>query len=121
MKVNDEFHSPIKRKVNTLESVQRGAAVGIKTLYDVASLFSRLITAGQHRQVGLQLLFDYELCAVPSSISDEYRCLRTGTIYTLLSKQKVDDLQPATPSRQHLYCIVWSCAESRQQYEGQFH
>ena len=30
-------------------------------LYDMASLFCRLITVGQHRQVELQTLFDYEL------------------------------------------------------------
>ena len=45
----------------------------------------------------LQTLFDYELCAVPASINDEYGCLRTGTKSTLVSKLKVDDLQLDAP------------------------
>ena len=59
-------------------------------LYDMASLLCVLITVGQHRQAELQTLFDYELCAVPASIIDEYGCLRTGSKSTLVSKLKVN-------------------------------
>ena len=85
------------------------------------SLVSR---AGQHRLVDFQTLFDYELCVVPAPISDEYECLRTGTTFTLVSKHKVDDRQPAARSivivdgQQHRHRIVWPCDESRQQHEG---
>ena len=84
----------------------------------MASLFCCLITAGQHRHAELQTLFDYEFCAVPASIIDEYGCLRTGTKSTLVSKLKVDDLQPDAPDivivdgQQLLYHIVWPCAVS---------
>ena len=84
----------------------------------MASLFCRLITVGQHRQVEFQTLFDYELCAVPASISDEYGCLRTGTKSTLVSKLKVDDLQSdardivIVDGQQLIYHIVWPCAGS---------
>ena len=87
-------------------------------LYDMASLFCRLITVGQHRQVELQTLFDYELCAVPASIIAEYGSLRTGTKSTLVSKLKVDDFQPdardivIVDGQQLLYHIVWPCAGS---------
>ena len=60
------FHAPLKRKVKTMESIKCGVAIGDKRLYDLASLFCRLNTVGQHRQVELQTLFDYELCAVQS-------------------------------------------------------
>ena len=107
------FHAPLKREVKTMESIKYGVAISDKTLYDMASLFCRLITVGQHRQVELQTLFDYELCAVPASIIDEYGCLRTGTKSTLVCKLKVDDLQPDAPDsvivdgQQLLYHIVW--------------
>ena len=99
-----------------MESIKCG--IGDKTLYKKASLFCRLITVGQHRQVELQTVFDYELCAVPASIIDEYGCLRTGTKSTLVSKLKVDHLQPDAPvivivdGQQLLYHIVWPCAGS---------
>jgi len=51
-----------------MESIKCGIAVGDKTLYDMASLLCLLITVGQHRQVELQTLIGYELCAVPPSI-----------------------------------------------------
>ena len=112
------FHTPLKRKVKTMESIKCQVAIGDKTLYDMASLFCLLITVGQHRQVELQILFDYELCAVPASIIGEYGCLRTGTKSTLVSKLKVDDLQPHAPDivivdgQQLLYHIVWPCTGS---------
>ena len=102
----------------TVESIKCGVTIGDKTLYDMASLFCRLITVGQHRQVELQTLFDYKLCAVPASMIDEYGCLRTGTKSTLVSKLKVGDLQPDAPDivivdgQQLLYHIVWQCAVS---------
>ena len=104
--------------VTSMRSLPCGVAMGDKKLYDMASPFCRLITVGQHRQIELQTLFDYELCAVPASIIDEYGCLRTGTKSTPVSKLKVDDLQPDAPDRvivvgqQLLYHIVWPCAWS---------
>ena len=70
------FHATLKRKVKTMEFIKCGVAIGDKTLYDMASLLCRLITVGQHRQGELQTFYDYELCAVPASIIDEYGCLR---------------------------------------------
>ena len=69
------FHAPLKRKGKAMESIKCQIAIGDKTLYDMASLFCRVITVGQHRQVDLQTLFDYALCAVPAAIIDDYGCL----------------------------------------------
>ena len=85
------FHAPLKRKVKTMEYIKCQVAMGDKTLYNMASQFCVLITVGQQRQAELQTLFDYELCAVPASIIDEYGCLRTGTKSILVSKLKVDE------------------------------
>ena len=112
------FHAPVKRKAKTMESIKCGVTIGDNTLYDMASLFCRLITVGQHQQVELQTLFEYELCAVPTSIIDENGCLRIGTQSTLVSKLKVDDLQPdaldivIVDGQQLLYHIVWPFAGS---------
>ena len=52
------------------------------------------------------------------SMIDEYGCLRTGPKSTLVSKLKVDDLQPyasdvvIVDGQQPLYHIVWPCAGS---------
>ena len=70
----------------------------------MASLFCVLITVGQHRQAELQTLFDYEFCAVPASIIDEYGCLGTGSKSTLVSKLKVDEGRRSCWSS----CNVWS-------------
>ena len=50
------FHAPLKREVKTMEFIKYGVAISDKTLYDMASLFCRLITVGLHRQVELQTL-----------------------------------------------------------------
>ena len=73
-------------------------AISDKTLYDMASLSSRLIRVGQHQQVELQTPCDYELCVVPASVIDDYGYLMTGTQSTLVSKLKMDGLIPAAPN-----------------------
>ena len=98
------FHAPLKRKVKTMEYIKYQVAIGDKTPYDMASLFCVFITVGQHRQAELQTLFDYELCAVPSSIIDEYGCLRIGTKSTLVSKLKMDEGRKSCWSS----CNAWS-------------
>ena len=120
------FHAPLIRKVKTMDSIKCGVATDDKTLYDMPSLLCRLITVGQHRQVELQTLLDYELCAVPASSIGEYGCLRTGTKSTLVSKLKLDDLQPDVrhshrrwPTTAISHCSTMCCFRSRQQYEGQ--
>ena len=99
-----------------MESIKCGVAIGDKTIYDMASLFCRLIIVGQ---VERQTLFDYELCAVPASIIDEYGCLRTGTTSILASKLKVDDRRWPTTAISHCLAICWVCFRSRQHHEGQ--
>ena len=108
------FHAPLKRKFKTMECIKCGVAIGDKTLYDMASLFCRLITVGQHWQVELQTLFDYELCAVPASIIDEYGCLRTGTKSTLVSKLPPTDANLSYHIlRAHYQVMLWKAADQQ--------
>ena len=94
----------------------------------MASLFCRLITTGQHRQVELQTLFNYELCTVPASTIAEYGCVKRGTKSTLVSKTE-SGLSSARCSRHgyrrwpttaisHCLAMCWVCFRSRQQHEG---
>ena len=120
--IHDDFHVPLKRKVKTMESLKCGIAIGVETLYGMASLFCLLITVKQHRQVEHQTVFEYELCALLASIIGEYGCLRTGTRPTLVFQLKVDHPQPDSPDivivdgEQLLY---QNCFRSRQLHKGQ--
>ena len=68
---------------------------------------------GQQRQLELENIFQYELYAVPSSLIDEYGCLRKGSKSALSRCLCV--LQPGAPSpdiiivdaQQLLYHITW--------------
>ena len=52
--------------------MKRGIKVGDAMIYDMEALFSRLLIVGQNRNTSLVSVFEYELCAVPSSIFDEF-------------------------------------------------
>ena len=53
--------------------------MGDTTIFDLETIFLRLLTIGQQRQMELAPIFQHELCPVPSSLIDEYGCLRKGT------------------------------------------
>ena len=73
----------------------------------------RLLVVGQHRQLQLTTVFKYELCAVPRSLIDEYRCLRKGNKSVHCNRLWVVQVDPSTPDvvivdMQHiLHHIVW--------------
>ena len=58
--------------------------------------------------------FQYELCAVPPSLIDEYDCLRKGNNTVLCNRIGVVQVDTSTPDvvivdmQQMLYNIVWS-------------
>ena len=45
--LSSEFHKTIKKKVKTMESVKKAVNVKRKALYDIETLFSRLLVVGQ--------------------------------------------------------------------------
>ena len=68
---------------------------------------------GQQREIELEHLFAYELCAVPSSLIDEHGCLRKGNKSDLVKRLGVPETLPTTPDTiildvsQLFYHIVW--------------
>ena len=48
--------------------------MGDQTVFDLETIFLLLLVVGQQRQLELENIFQYELCAVPSSLIDEYGC-----------------------------------------------
>ena len=74
------FHKAISGKIKTMDTMKRGIKVGDAMIYDMEALLSRLLIVGQNRNTSLVSVFEYELCAVPSSIFDEFGiyCEKTG-------------------------------------------
>ena len=75
----EHFHSSISSPVKTMESMKKGTKAGSSVIYSMETIFLRLLTVGQTRQVQLAPVFEFELCAVPPSLIDEFGCLRTCT------------------------------------------
>ena len=83
-------------------------------IYDMEELFSRLLIVGQNRNTSLVSVFEYELCAVPSSIIDEFGCIRKGDKVNIVKKLAIiaTELCPdevIVDGGQLLYHIVWPC------------
>ena len=102
--------SPIKT-MHILKKLDRGDKG--RTVLDLENIFLRLLLIGQRRQVELEPLFAYELCAVPSSLIDGHGCLRKGSKCGLVKRLgKIED-SPRPPDvvivdvSQLFYHIVW--------------
>ena len=101
------FHTTISKHI------KKGVKVGDKTIFDLQTIFLRLLTIGQQRQMELAPIFHYELCPVPPSLIDEYGHLRKGSKAPLAHKLCVTTLHPSPPDitiidmSQLLYRIVW--------------
>ena len=64
------FHSKIERKGKTMQEMKKVVIVNVETLY------ARLLVVGQQRGMEVTDIFQYELSPVPSSLIDEFGCLR---------------------------------------------
>ena len=68
---------------------------------------------GQQRQMEIEPLFSYKLCAVPPSLVDEHRCLRKGNKSDLVKRLGVPQTTPSAAEAvivdvsQLFYHIVW--------------
>ena len=102
--------SPIKTKCKDKEQVASNKS---KPVIDLENIFLQLLMIGQRRQLELEPLFAYELCAVPSALIDEQSCLRKGNKSVLVKRLGVVELS-AKPAdtiiinvSQLFYHIVW--------------
>ncbi|KAH3748406.1 hypothetical protein DPMN_182851 [Dreissena polymorpha] len=68
---------------------------------------------GQKRQVDLEQLFAYELCAVPCALIDGFGCLRKSSKSALVKRLRVVDIAPRAANTvivdvsQLFYHMVW--------------
>ncbi len=81
-------------------------------LFELEAIFNRLLVVGQHRQLQLTTIFQYEMCAVPPSLIDDYGCLRKGNKSVHCNRLGIVQVDPSTPDvvivdmQQMLYHIV---------------
>ena len=82
-------------------------------MFDLKSTFLRLLVVGQQREVELQPIFGYELCAVPPSLTEEYGCPRRVNKAIIVHKLGVKNHKPPRPdviivdAQQLFYHVVW--------------
>ena len=107
------FHSTISTPLKTMQHLKKGMKLGDRTVFDLETVFLRLLRIGQQRQLELADIFKYELCLVPCSLIDEYGCLRRGSKSPLAHKLCVQTQNREVPelviidASQLLYHIVW--------------
>ena len=70
------FHSKIERKVKTMQEMKKVVIVNGKDIFGIETILVRPVVAGQQRGVEVTDIFQYEPSPVPSSLIDEFGCLR---------------------------------------------
>ena len=85
-----------------------------KPAINLETIFLWLLMIGQQRQLELEPLFAYKLCSVPSSLIDEYGCLRKGNKSGLVERVGFVEILPddadiviVDVSQLLVYHIVW--------------
>ena len=108
------FYDPISSPIKTMCVLKNQVKCKKATpAIDLESIFLRLLIIGQKRQVELEPLFAYELCAVPSSLIDERSCLRKVNKAGLVKRLGVPEILPEAANTvivnvsQLFYHIVW--------------
>ena len=108
------FYNPISSPIKTMSLLKKQMkGKSVRPVIDLESIFLRLLMIGQQREIELEHLFAYELCAVPSSLIDEHGCLCKGNKSDLVKRLGVPETLPTTPDTiildvsQLFYHIVW--------------
>ena len=111
--LSSEFHKAIKKKVKTMELLKKVVIVKGKAIYDIETLFSRLLVVGQECSIDIADVFQFELSPVPPALIDEYGCLRKGDKAVHVKSLSVSVMTPCAPNvvlvdaGQLLYHVVW--------------
>ena len=96
-----------------MESLKKAVNVKRKAIYDIETLFSRLLVVGQQRSIDITDVFQFELSPVPPALIDEYGCLRKGDKAVLVKSISVSVMTPSSPhmvlvdGAKLLYHVVW--------------
>ena len=108
--LSSEFHKTIKKKIKTMELLKKAVTVKGKAIYDIETLFSRLLVVGQHCSINIADVFHFELSP---ALIDQYGCLRKGDKAVLVKSLSVSVMTPCAPNvvlvdaGQLLYHVVW--------------
>ena len=115
------FYSKLTSPVNTMEHLKKGVKIGDKVVFDLESIFRRLLIVGQQRDMALMPIFGYELCAVPPSLVDEYGCIRKGNKAPLVERLGVKLQLPdvvIVHAQQLMYHVIWPCGGTVESLNG---
>ena len=88
----------IERKVKTMQDMTNVVIVNGKVIFDIETLFARLLVVGQQRGVEVTDIFQHELSHVPPSLIDEFGCLRKGDKTVLVKCLGVPDNGAPAPN-----------------------
>ena len=108
------FFNPISSPIKTMSVLKKQAkSKEVRPVINLENIFLRRLSIGQQRQLKLELLFECELCAVPSTLIDEYGCLCKGNKSDLVKRLGVLETIPTDTDAlivdvsQLFYHIVW--------------
>ena len=99
-----------------MEAMKKAVHVKGKAVYDVETLFSRLLVVGHQRNMDVADVLRFELSPVPPALIDEYGFLRKGGKSVLVKCLGVSATNPPVPevvmvdAGQLLYHVVWPVA-----------
>ena len=102
--------------MKTMQEMKKVVIVNGKAIFDIETLFARLLVVGQQRGVEVTYIFQYELSHVPPSLIDEFGCLRKGDKTVLVKGIGVPVNGAPAPdvvlvdASQLLYHVVWPVA-----------
>ena len=114
--LSSAFHATIKKNVKSMEAMKKAVHVKWKAVYDVETLFCRLLVVGHQRNMDVADVLQFELSPVPPALIDEYGCLRKGGKSVLVKCLGVSATNPPAPevvlvdAGQLLYHVVWPVA-----------
>ena len=104
--------------MKTMQEMKKVVIVNGKAIFDIDTLFARLLVVGQQRGVEVTDIFQDELSHVPPSLIYEFGCLRKGD-KTVLAKCLGLPVNSApapdvvlVDASQLLYHVVWPVAET---------
>ena len=99
-----------------MQEMKKVVIVNGKAIFDIETLFARLLVVGEQRRVEVTDIFQYELSRVPPSLIDEFGCLRKGDKTVLVKCLGVPVNSAPAPdvvlvdASQLLYHVVWPVA-----------
>ena len=116
--LSSAFPATIKKNVKSMEAMKKAVHVKGKAVYDVETLFSRLLVVGHQRNMDVADVLQFELSPVPPALIDDYGCgcLRKGGKSVLVKCLGVSATNPPAPEvvlvdyGQLLYHVVWPVA-----------